>query len=323
MSPPRPPTHRARFKRGGTKSVDRPIHHIQHGVEILETIDQIGFATNEQIFRLFFESRPNRSGAVRQESAARRAAQRALNRLWNAGYVDRRPIMLTSKKTGFGYQSFVSVLIRKGADELQEYFKAQGKGELRWTKRGIKISNKTIEHSLAINDFYVLMRRACEEEDVGFLEWKDDRQLTAMNNAHLLRLVAIPDAFFVLEKNGKFFGHFLEIDLGTETGVGRVSEGVWQQKISAYGRYFRDYYPADGYFRGYTAPIVLTVTSNEERLNDLLRATKKARGAGVYWYTTIQNLFPSGQFDPSALWQPIWRVVNNPLPRSILDRLAR
>lgn len=300
---------------------------------MLETIDQIGFATHDQLARLFFVGRSNRLGRQRSASAARKAAQRALQRLWQAGYIDRRPVMRTSRKTGFGYQAFLNVVSAKGASELRRHFVARGYGNLRWTKRAMKLSSQTIEHSIAINDFYIRLREATEVSGIRLVEWKDDRQLTAMLQLRKLRLISIPDAFFVLEYHDHQFGHFLEVDLGTETGVGRFSEGVWQRKIAAYGEYFRERYPKDTYFRGFTQPIVMTVTNSNRRRESLLAATRRARGAGAYWYATQDELERESSIEINGkrtvvpglapIRQHIWRVVNDRQPRSILDRLLR
>jgi hypothetical protein len=283
---------------------------------------------------LLFTDRPNDRGVLRSEGAGQRAAARSLQRLWRSGFIGRRTVFLTSKRTGFGYQHFVNVLTKKGATALQQQTTLQDGPPIRWTQTSQKLSLQTIEHALAINDFYVLVRRSAEDAGIGFHLWHDDRQLNSLNNRQLLKLVSIPDAFFVLEKDGQFFGHFLEIDTGSETVLGRRSERSWIRKILAYGEYFREQYPQDGFFRGFTAPIVLTVTSSHHRRDSLLQATMMARGRGVYWYTTLKELESeatsvevNGRLQRvvgrSSLWQPIWRVVGEEEPRSLLHRLER
>lgn len=319
---PSRPARRSRFTLRRSSQADYPLALIDHGLELLQAIDEMGFATHAQLSRLLFDGKPGSCGVPRSDAAAKRAAARSLQRMWRSGFTERRSIFLTSKRTGFGYQHFVNVLTKKGARALQEQIARTGQGQLRWTPAGHKLSLQTIEHSLAINDFYVTVRRAAEEAGIGFHEWRDDRQLTAMNNRGLLKLVSIPDAFFVLERDGQFYGHFLEIDTGTETSMGRFSERSWVNKIRAYGEYFRELYPQDGYFRGFTAPIVLTVTNSERRMDGLLQATRTARGRGVYWYTTRSELDERLDATTSPLWQPIWRVVNEPTPRSLLNRMS-
>ncbi len=233
----------------------------------------------------------------------------------------------SSKRTGFGYQHFVNVLTPKGERAASTN---TDDPSLPLRRSPIKISNQTIEHSLAINDVYVLARRAAEDRGIGFHDWLDDRQLTAMKVAGRLNLVSIPDGFFVLSVNGRYYGHFLEIDTGSETIMSKRSPRSWSQTVADYGQYFRAHYPQDGYFKGFVAPIVLTITSSETRLINLLKATKRGGGAGVYWYTTENDIQATTindttrrvtHFTPDVFWGPIWRVVNDRTPRSLHDRL--
>lgn len=132
---------------------------------------------------------------------------------------------------------------------------------------------------------------------IGVHDWLDDRKLTAMQAKGSLKLVSIPDAFFVLSHRGKYFGHFLEIDTGSVRVGSRRRSRSWTQTIADYGHYFREYYPIDGFFRGFSAPIVLTVTSSSARLEHLLTATKHAGGAGDYWYTTWYTVWTDTQIN--------------------------
>ena len=74
----------------------------------------------------------------------------------------------------------------------------------------------------------------------------------------------------------------------------------------------------------------VTITSSETRLINLLKATKRGGGAGVYWYTTENDIQATTindttrrvvGFTPDVFWGPIWRVVNDRTPRSLHDRL--
>ena len=242
------PTHRppSRFKLDPLSKRDYPLHLIQEGAAILESLQTIGFATNGQLTRLHFANRSSRSAARRTYPAAERAARISLQRLWQSGFIERRPVLLSSKRTGFGYQHFVNVLTPKGERTAS---KNTDDPALRPRRSPIKISNQTVEHSLAINDVYVLARRAAEERGIGFHDWLDDRQLTAMKVAGRLNLVSIPDGFFVLSVNGRYYGHFLEIDTGSETIMSKRSPRSWSQTVADYGQYFREHYPQDGYLQ--------------------------------------------------------------------------
>lgn len=315
-------TSRSRYRQAPAQRVDYPLHLIDQGLPILQSLDSIGFATHSQLTQLHFANRPNRQGIPRTFGGADRAARTALKRLWQAGFIERRSVMLSSRQTGLGYQHFVNVLAAKGQRVINPELARP---------RSISISHQTIEHSLRINDLYVLIRRASELHGIEVHDWLNDRQLTAMQAKESLKLVSIPDAFFVLSHRGHYFGHFLEIDTGSVV-VGSHRSRSWTQTIADYGQYFREHYSNDGFFRGFSAPIVLTITSSEARLDNLLVATKRAGGAGVYWYATFEDVMPISldektgkavRFDPSVLWQPVWWVVNDRQPRSILNRLEK
>lgn len=301
---------------------------------ILEACDGRVLLTNGQLSRLFFEGKSNAYGEVRALAAAEKAAAKTLQRLWEGGWLERRQVILTSKRTGGAYHHFVNVLSPTGAAVVEQLYRERGRGELRWKRPGVEVSNQTIEHTLVINDLYVLVKRASEVRDVAFFSWKDDRQLAAMTRAKQLHLISIPDAFFVLAREGRAFGHFLEIDLGTESVAGERSTRIWREKIEGYARYVRERYGDEDYFEGVEAPIVLTVTTSPRRLEHMLQVTQEIGGGELIWYTTIDALTPErlvtqdggkavAVFDPRTLWQPIWRVASDATPRSLLARLER
>lgn len=300
---------------------------------ILEACDQRALLTNGQLSRLFFEGKPNAHGEFRALAAAEKAAAKVLQRLWEGGWVERRQVILTSKRTGGAYHHFVNVLTPRGAQVVGQLYQDRGRGELRWKRPGVEISHQTIEHTLAINDVYVLAKRASECRDVAFFSWKDDRQLAAMTRAKQLHLVSIPDAFFVLGQARRGVGHFLEIDLGTESVAGERSTRIWREKIDGYGRYFRERYGDEAYFEGVEAPVVLTVTTSPRRVDHMLQVTREIGGADRFWYTTLDALTPErivpraggpavAVFDPQPFWQLIWHVATDPTPRSLLTRLT-
>jgi hypothetical protein len=301
---------------------------------VLEACDQRALLTNGQLSRLFFVGKPNAHGELRELAAAEKAAAKVLHRLWEGGWLERRQVVLTSPRTGGAYHHYVNVLSARGAGVVEECYAERGRGELRWKRPGVEVSNQTIEHTLAINDFYVLASRAAELlDDIAFFSWKDDRQLAAMTRAKQLHLVSIPDACFILGRDRQPFGCFLEIDRGNEAVGGERSTRIWREKIEGYSRYLRERYHDEEYFEGVHAPIVLTVTTSPTRLANMLSATRETAGADRFWYTTIDALTPerivprAGKqttvFNPETLWQPIWRLASDPAPHTLTDYLGR
>ena len=143
----------------------------------------------------------------------------------------------------------------------------------------------------------------------------------AMQREGRAHFVTVPDGFFVLEAGGTPFGHFLEIDRGTEAQASRSRpEKAWTRKIDGYGRYLTRLIAADPQFAGATQPIVLTVALSPRRLAGLLETTRTAGGGGRYWFTTAAELL--GGDDPATFWSPIWLTPTSPEPRSLLTRLG-
>lgn len=76
---------RSRFRLPNDQKRDTPLHLIEAGIEILESLNTLGFATHSQIAHLWFTERPSRTLQARSYQAATRAAQHALRQLWQNG----------------------------------------------------------------------------------------------------------------------------------------------------------------------------------------------------------------------------------------------
>ncbi len=293
-------------------------------METLAELDQRGFLTNSQVADLLFADRPNPQGALRTDTAAQAAANRTLRRLWHSGLVERVRVVLTSRRTGGPYVTFVNVLTVAGARIVRDSYEELGTDRsLRWTKGGGDLGYQGFEHAVAINDVYALAVRACAHGGVRIGGWRDDRQLAAMNRIGETHFVSVPDGFFALSAGGPVVGHFLELDRGTETVFG-ISERRrdWKAKIAGYEAYFRERYGAEALFEGIAAPVVLTVTTSAERLANLVAATRAAGGGARYWYTTLDALDPEDAPRGAAFWEPIWHLATEASPCSLLERVG-
>jgi hypothetical protein len=327
-SPPSPPTKRNRYRLDPSQIRDFPLRHIPHGREVLVALDQHALLTNGQIARLLFDGQANADGELRALYAAEKAAAKQLHRLWESRLLDRKSVILSSKRTGLPYHHFVNVLTAQGAAAVEEHYCNEGTTRpLRWTRTTAEISNQSVEHILAINDAYVLVQRACDRAGVRLFGWRDDRQLSAMQRARETYFISIPDAFFALARGGRVHGYFLEIDLGTESIGGERSTRIWREKIDGYGHYLRDRYRDELFFEGIPMPFVLTITTTTGRLEHMLDETRAIAGAVHCWYTTADAISPevviagagAGRarpgFDPEVFWRPIWRSIDSPTPQ--------
>ena len=127
------------------------------------------------------------------------------------------------------------------------------------------------------------------------------------------KVAVIPDASFVIgigDRQGRFC---LEIDRGTVT----VSPTAWQQrgwtqKIRAY----LEYYQSGAYEQRFQTRSfrVLTVTTSEERLRNMRKATEEAGGDARFWFTTFDHVTPE-----MILTEKIWFPAVSDIPYSLLE----
>lgn len=331
----------SRINRPAVPAPPWPLKHTLNGIQILREIARIGFLTNSQIRDLLFADLPNSHGELRTEQGAQAAADRSLRRLWDNGYLDRVRVVLTSRRTAGGYTAFVNVLTARGLESVKQYLEETGtKIDLRAKVGDPELSLQQLEHSVALYDLYALFHRSVRLQGFLLPTWLDDRQLATLRAKGQTRLGNVPDAVFVVghsRKDAK--GFFLELDLGTESISGTSDRRRdWQGKIESYERYFATA-TDDALLSGLARPIVLTVTTSERRLLNMLEATRQAGGGAGYWYTTREELDPP-PLDRStwngltpkertaqsevlwlrrreSVWQPIWRVCTDGTRRSL------
>ncbi|MDP9356020.1 MAG: replication-relaxation family protein [Chloroflexota bacterium] len=321
MTPIKPETRsrRGRLVRADSAARHVPLPAIERGTEILRLLDAHLYLSNDQIETLLFRQGRTATGKPRSPKGAAYAANTALRRLFDSGYVDRIPVFLPGLKPHTVKSHYVNVLSTRGARVAAELLKQEGRAP-RWRRPLLPHPWQPILHGYWIRQFAVIGRAACEAQNWRWWSWFDDRQLAALKKEHGARFAAVPDGFFVITnpESGKDFPHFLEIDLGTETVTARSPHRLdWRGKVESYldymDRHFREQ------FGLVSLPIVLTVTESEKRLEHLLAATGHAGGGGRFWFTTLDQLFsPAGVLDghkktvsdalEGTFWASIWRV---------------
>lgn len=226
----------------------------------------------------------------------------------------------------------LNILTARGAKLLQEeYTQRFGSYPLRWTRHLRKQARKASWHTLEIINLGVTLLAHARLEDWELLDWHTDAQLKGLpaKDCHLGALE--PDAFFVLRKEECAVPFFLEIDRGTEGALGDKPNS-WYAKMVKYGRYLKERYPADPYFRDVpTKPKVLTITTSAVRLQSLLDATSQAGGENTYYFALRRDLDPllSPRADGSTelaapdLLGAAWDTPTSTTPVALRDHLAR
>ncbi len=315
-------SRRPRLHRDPTRTNLLPLKHIDHGLDVLVQLDRFPCLTNGQISDLLFADAPNSLGERRTENAARAATSRTLQRLWDARYVERVPVMLTSRRTGLPYLNFVNALTEAGAGVVAEHYATLERPRVpRWTRSSLDIGPQQLEHTVSLTSVAALLARACRRAGLTFSSWHDDRQLAGLNREGQTRFISVPDGFFIIGKSREASrAYFLELDLGTETVLGfSPFRRDWGDKIAGYVKYFGREYPRETFFKGVARPVVLTITTSPERRANLVAATRAAGGDEGYWFTTLDQFDPPDKRVPraSAVFSPIWQAPTDDAPRAL------
>ncbi|MDP9359655.1 MAG: hypothetical protein M3R02_31095, partial [Chloroflexota bacterium] len=95
---PEPPSRRGRLVRADPHTKPRPLTAIERGTEILTLLDSQLYLSNDQVETLLFQRGPTATGKPCSPKGAAYAANTALRRLFDAGYVDRIPVFLPGTK---------------------------------------------------------------------------------------------------------------------------------------------------------------------------------------------------------------------------------
>ena len=282
-----------------------PISLTERDLEILNAINNARYMTAPQIQALFWRSsRGGKYGNLK-------SCQRRLQQLTQHGLVRRIKQLV---KRGEGSRPHIYALDRAGAQILSDEIGIDP-SELDWRPKNAEENYPFMQHLLDTNDFRIALTLACEDRNVFLVSWTDEKELKkeeAYDHVFLTgpsggtqKVAVIPDASFVIgiaDRQGRFC---VEIDRGTVT----VSPTAWQQrgwtqKIRAY----LEYYQSGAYERRYQTRSfrVLTVTTSEERLQNMRKATEEVGGDARFWFTTFEQVKAD-----TILTEKVWyRAVN-------------
>ncbi len=264
--------------------------------KIILAIYEYRLLSAPQVESLFFQSAKPRG---RQTSC-----QRRLQLLFHHGYLDRllMPVVL-----GEGRAPYIYVLDELGAD-LVAYELGVDRALIQWRPQNNQIGHPFVNHSLAVNDFRVAVNLLSQSGHFLIKQWIGEAEFRTrvlqsrvpfrMRGARVIR--NYPDGYFsLIPSQDKQEAHFfLEMDQGT------MSNKKWQDKVQAY-REFRSRGLSEIHF-GTRNFRLLTVTTNDRRLQNLKRATEKVGGDHFFWFTTQDCL---DIWQPNTLLSSIWQVA--------------
>lgn len=275
----------------------------QRDITLIDWIYQLRAATTDQLQRLCFPAEAGHSLKGRMTHC-----QYRLKLLYHHGYVtrDERPTRLSD-----GRQPLVYFPDKQGI-ELLAAQAGVDTADLDWRVRDntTKAGHFFLEHLLATNEVRIAFVLATRASKISLTRWLDDRTLRRREmTEHVMipgegKVAIVPDGFFRLETpQGQIFSHFLEADRRTVVGVSSKSgRRDWARKVRAFsafqqsGQYQKRYNAAE--FR------VLTVTTGQQRLENLKGITEQAGGGRRFWFTTYEQLTGT-----TALHGEIWKVA--------------
>lgn len=260
------------------------------------------FLTAKQVQRLYFPSMQTAYRRLRLLQGARYVAS------FTVANIDESIFMVSP----VGLQAVAEAL---GVDREQ----------LKWSETKAKPRDYYfMRHFLAINDFRITLKLACENSGICLLGFipdyygeKTDKGVVAKYSRDVICDVAnerqqvshTPDGVFALERNGKQALFFLEIDRGTEV-VSDPDKGVLKSVRfyanylleGKYQRYAKDFGVQE--FKGFRS---LYVTTTDIRLANIRQAAGAlpvpAKAKRFTWITTHDKLTQSTMFTP--IWYSI------------------
>jgi hypothetical protein len=234
------------------------------------------------------------------------------------GYLERaeQPIALIDGRKPLVY--FLSIKGLQIAAEVLQIPPAQ----IGWKQSYNNVRWPFLEHLLATNEIRVRMEVAAPKAGLEILEWIDDKSLAARSiqdqitvpdpTGRTQRMTVGPDGYVSLLAPDGTTRHraFIEADRAT-VPLARWKTKVWKYQQYLRSRTFRDRYRASKPFR------VLTVTTSQERLENMLAVSAELGAVAWFWFTTYEDI----QEPEKVFFEPIWRMVGHdglvpfPFPR--------
>ncbi|MBK8903074.1 MAG: replication-relaxation family protein [Anaerolineaceae bacterium] len=161
----------------------------------------------------------------------------------------------------------------------------------------------TLVHDLAINDFRLDVREACQKNpQFSVKRWISEYELSQISP----RIPGRLDSFFILQRENDHQGgrtEQLALHLEIDTGNHSINR-LMKRKVKPILRYFG----SDKYLNqfGVRAGVCLIVTNSEKRLHNLKQAIEENRGKGLFYLTTAEAV--SAQ---TVLTEPIWFLAGS------------
>jgi len=239
-----------------------------------------------------------------------RTVRYRLHELWTKNFVRR---IRLPHLVGEGSPELIYILNRKGFNIVKNDCKFV---DFEKTDKCISPQSKGIfqlKHLLSVNSFIVSLEISTRQFDVEIIELKAyyNRPITLeAHDVHFLSRTLIPDAMFVLFRNGKRALFFLEADRGTEplrSFLNKKRSNI-SQKIEIYTKILEtESFLKLGEFKGFR---VLIVTPDIKRLNNIKYAISEMADNRCFWLTTESEIKGKNILS-DAIWHVSGKKNNN------------
>ena len=251
-------TRLPRYKRSKTPP---PMRLTERDKRVIEWVYLFRFLTGGQIRLLEFES------------VSKTACQRRLSHNKYLSAIEK------PTHAGYGSSKRVYCLSQRGKEVISFMHDGMDPKNIKWNKKNNQVEIYFLEHTLAVNDVRVAF--TISAKSLGYeLKWIPEWELKALKEKVRdpenpgKSLAVTPDGYFLLKGEGKEARFFIEADRATETNR------RWKDKIRGYVEYVN----TGQYYKRYNAESlrVLTITTTQERLKNLLTTTKNVKGASFF-----------------------------------------
>jgi len=264
-----------------------PMRLTERDKRVIEWVYLFRFLTRDQIKLLEFEK------------ASITACQRRLSLLYHNKYLS---AIQKPAHAGYGSSKRVYCLSQRGKEVISFVHDGMDPKNIKWNKKNNQVEIYFLEHTLAVNDVRVAF--TISARSLGYmLKWIPEWELKALKEKVRdpenpgKSLAVTTDGYFILKGEGKEARFFIEADRATETNR------RWKDKIRGYVEYVK----TGQYYKRYKAESlrVLTITTTQERLENLLATTKNVKGASFFWFTTKEKIL-----NRNVIIDPIWTKSN-------------
>lgn len=270
-------------------------------------------ALTPRLFELLFWTTPGLAdhppaGAQLPPKKLNTRAHTRLQRLYHHGYLARFEQATTRRQP----KPFVYMLDQRGADLLSDDAGAR----VDWRPAHNRITLAFLDHLLLGNTFRLCVTLAAREQNVALVEWIDDDDLKHRQQANYVTLPGpdggqarkvpiLPDGYFHLQTEDNQFRFFVEIDRGTIVGQSsRWDRRDWATRVRAYNAFVEGGQFAKRF--GGQGMRVLTITTGESRMRNLLRVTRDVGGRNRWWFSTFDRIAPA------TVLGPVWEAAGKP-----------